>query len=164
MTEHLTEEQRKLVEDNHDLIYEYANENNISIDEYYDVLAIALCDAAIDIYKEKSNYRSFKDLAYDYMWICMTDANYYDMKWEDSVKFIDEAIDYSDYDISELAIDKMSAEKFLNSLSKNEKYIVECLAYGMNSYQISGTMDCTYQSINECINRLKKKAVKYLYY
>lgn len=164
MTEHLTEEQRKLVEDNHDLIYEYAHENNISIDEYYDVLAIALCDAAIDIYKEKTNYKNFKDLAHDYMWIYMTDANYYDMKWEGSVKFTDEETDYSDCDIVELAVSKMSAEEFLNSLNKNEKHIVECLVQGMNSYQISGTMDCTYQNVNECIKRLKKKAIKYMFY
>ena len=43
----LTPEQQKLVTDNHNLIYSLANAKNIDLDEYYDVLAIGLCKAAI---------------------------------------------------------------------------------------------------------------------
>lgn len=42
----LTDEMRKLVEDNHNLIYYYCNTNGLSVDEWYGVLAIALCKAA----------------------------------------------------------------------------------------------------------------------
>ena len=49
----LNDKQRKLVEDNHNLIYFYAKKYNVSLDEYYDTLALALCYAA-------SNYDSSK--------------------------------------------------------------------------------------------------------
>jgi RNA polymerase sigma factor (sigma-70 family) len=43
----LTDEQRRVVADNHNLIYDMLNRNNWSIDEYYDVAAIGLCRAAV---------------------------------------------------------------------------------------------------------------------
>lgn len=39
----LTEEQAKIVEENHNLIYWYAHLTGISLEEYYDLLAIELC-------------------------------------------------------------------------------------------------------------------------
>lgn len=42
----LTDSERKLVEENHNLIYKFAVDSKIDADEYYDVLAIGLCTAA----------------------------------------------------------------------------------------------------------------------
>ena len=47
MTPRLNDEQRKLVEDNHNLIYTFMRSHGLEIEEWYDVLAIALCKAAI---------------------------------------------------------------------------------------------------------------------
>lgn len=43
----LTNEQQKLVSDNHNLIYAYARKHNLDLDEYYGILAIGLCKAAL---------------------------------------------------------------------------------------------------------------------
>lgn len=45
--EHLTPQQQKLVEDNHNLIYSLAYKKNINLDEFYGDLAIGLCKAAL---------------------------------------------------------------------------------------------------------------------
>lgn len=44
---HLTPEQQKLVADNHNLIYSFAYKYKIDVGEYYDVLALGLCKAAM---------------------------------------------------------------------------------------------------------------------
>ena len=44
----MTEEQKKLVEDNHNLIYFTIHKYNLDIEEYYDIFALALCRAAIN--------------------------------------------------------------------------------------------------------------------
>ena len=44
---HLTPEQQKLAADNHNLIYSFAVKNKIDVVEYYDVLALGLCKAAL---------------------------------------------------------------------------------------------------------------------
>ena len=41
----MTEEQRKLVEDNHNLIYSFLQKYHLTIDEYYGLAAIGLCKA-----------------------------------------------------------------------------------------------------------------------
>lgn len=41
----LNEQQRKLVEDNHSLIYGYAHSRDIDLEEWYGILAIELCEA-----------------------------------------------------------------------------------------------------------------------
>ena len=49
----MNDEQRKLVEDNHNLIYAILHKYNLPIDEFYDVAAIGLCKAAITFDAEK---------------------------------------------------------------------------------------------------------------
>lgn len=51
----ITEERQKLVEENHNLIYHMCRKYNLSIEEYYDILAIALCKAAI-AYDKNTGY------------------------------------------------------------------------------------------------------------
>ena len=52
----LNDEQRKLVADNHKLIYFYAHKHNVDVDEYYDLLALALCQAAYNYDKTKGAF------------------------------------------------------------------------------------------------------------
>ena len=44
----MTEEQKKLVEDNHNLIYFMIHKYNLDIEEYYDIFALSLYKAAIN--------------------------------------------------------------------------------------------------------------------
>ena len=60
----LSPEQQKLVEDNHNLIYSFAHSRRLKLEQYYDVLAICLCNAACDYEKNKGE---FSTLAYKYM-------------------------------------------------------------------------------------------------
>lgn len=53
----LNNEQRELVEKNHNLIYQFLIDNNLSHDEYYDIVAIGLCNAAM-------KYDSSKGIAF----------------------------------------------------------------------------------------------------
>lgn len=55
----MTAEQQKLAEENHNLIYGYAEQNDIDLDEYYDVLAIGLCKAAIRYNENKGKFSTF---------------------------------------------------------------------------------------------------------
>lgn len=58
----LTEEERKLVENNHDLIYMLADCLELDIDEYYGLLAISLCHAA-QKYKTRNYAYGFAEFA-----------------------------------------------------------------------------------------------------
>ena len=62
----LDEKQKKLVEENHSLIYSFAHSHNLPLDEYYDILAIALCKAGMT-FKPELGY-AFSTYAYKIMW------------------------------------------------------------------------------------------------
>lgn len=55
----LSKEQQRLVEDNHLLIYHMLNKMKLSIDEYYDVAAIAIVKAALAYKEQKGKFSSF---------------------------------------------------------------------------------------------------------
>lgn len=60
----LTDEQRKLVEDNEHLIYGFIHKYNLPVDEFYDLCAIGLCEAA-----RKYNIKKGAFSTYAYMWM-----------------------------------------------------------------------------------------------
>ena len=62
----LDEKQKKLVEENHSLIYSFAHSHNLPLDEYYDILAIALCKAGMTFKPELGH--AFSTYAYKIMW------------------------------------------------------------------------------------------------
>lgn len=49
----LTDSQKILVEDNHNLIYHVCKKLHLNLDEYYDVLALSLCKAAVKFKPDK---------------------------------------------------------------------------------------------------------------
>ena len=55
----LDDKQRQLVSDNHSLIYSYAKSKNLYLDEYYDLLAIALCKAAKSFDESRTKFSTF---------------------------------------------------------------------------------------------------------
>ena len=55
----ITEEQKKLAEENHNLIYRFLSKYNLSIDDYYDIAAIGLCKAAMTFDKSKSKFSTY---------------------------------------------------------------------------------------------------------
>ena len=62
MTGRLNEEQQKMVEENHDLIYRFMHKYHLSendITDWYGELAIALCEAALS-YTDKCGVEFYK--------------------------------------------------------------------------------------------------------
>lgn len=60
----MTDEQKKLAEDNLNLVYYYMNQHKLDYETYYDILCIKLCEAA-KVYDETMGYQ-FSSLAYKY--------------------------------------------------------------------------------------------------
>lgn len=78
----LTNEEKKLVEDNHDIIYKVVESLGADIDEYYDVFAINLCHSA-QRYSSKKYFCSFEEFAA----ICMI-YEYIDCEYKNKNKML----------------------------------------------------------------------------
>ena len=60
----LNQQQQQLVADNHNLIYSYIDSNNLDVEEHYDILAIALCRAALLYDESKGKFSTFAYAAF----------------------------------------------------------------------------------------------------
>ena len=118
MSVQLTDIQKKLIEDNHNLIYRYAALHKIDVNEYYDVLAIGLCKAAIAYNSDKSQFSTF---AYQKMggeisgvWKKLKQRNNILSRVQKEYKVETENIDY----------DKIPMREFINQLQGLKKQVL----------------------------------------
>lgn len=61
----LTEEQSQVVADNHNLIYWYINMKKLDPNEYYDLLAIELCNTAMKYNPDRGSFATYFKLRAD---------------------------------------------------------------------------------------------------
>lgn len=61
----IKEEIKKMVEENHNLIYSYCYKNNLSIDDYYGVLAETLCRVCEKFNKDRGSLSTFIYKSFD---------------------------------------------------------------------------------------------------
>lgn len=52
----MTDYQRQLVTDNHNLIYRFLQKEKLNMEDWYDLAAIGMCKAAKHLMKERPNF------------------------------------------------------------------------------------------------------------
>lgn len=172
----LTEEQRELASKNHNLIYWFANKNNISIDDFYDVLAIGLCKAARAFDDDKGEFSTFACK-------CMKNELYMHLKSARRQCVIPrEIVLYGDAPIKENGLfgsetlfdiipDKDSSKRMScaimlkelhNTLGHKEKMVFELMLSGMKHREIADMMNCKRQNVTRYVKNIRMKANAYM--
>lgn len=168
----LTPEQRKLVEDNEKLIYEFARKYNLSLDVYYGILAIELCRAAMDY--DPSMGFTFCTLAFKYM----QNGFYKDYRANNVEKrtcsceklFLDARID--DMDFSEVVgsnkddpyvlIEGSTLLHDLYSICKSDKdfALIDYLIKGYSYEEIAKAFKTSRQNVYQRLGRIRLRYVQ----
>lgn len=168
----LTEEQRKFVEDNHNLIYAFAKKNELDLEEYYDILAISLCKAALSFDPDRGF--SFSTYAYK----SMKNACY--MHWRHeyiaksaipSTLMISYNAPITDEQYSKDIIDQLNAifgayeldpikiefKEFLSGLQEKEKIILCSSLYGYTQDVLASKFGVSQSEISRIRKRLLQR-------
>ena len=172
----LTTEQQKLVEQNHNLIYDFAKRKNLNIEEYYDILAIGLCKAAQIYNPEKGELSTIANTCMNNeMIVYYRDINKKGNVPEEiivsgnkeigsnnieNITIFDTISD--DYNISDDVVNKVMCSSLIDSLTNKEKIVVECIMNGFTQKQISEKLNCSQQNVYHMILKIRKKCKKYL--
>lgn len=175
--ESLNEKQQKLVTENHNLIYGYAHQKNLLIDDYYDILAIGLCNAA-KAYDE--NKGKFSTIAYRCMEnelrshrnsehkkssipheliISYNAPTSYDYVNNRDI-FLENFLDLKSYN------DMMYATMFPeieNMLTNRENVVIKLLQDGFSHSEIAEKLGCHRSNITYFVGRIRDKVNRYLY-
>lgn len=172
----MTDEQRKLVEDNHNLIYSCLRKNGWWVEEYYDVAAIALCNAAM-------NYNPDHETDFPiYAYSCMMHAVFkvidrtnrlkrippnmitsynkemYDNEHGEIVEYLESF--HSTDNVENDSILRVSVDEFMNSdkLSDRDRDICKLFILGYNHTEIAKMYGCSRQNVS----MIKMKFKRYL--
>lgn len=147
----LTEEQRKIVEDNHNLIYGYCYKYNLNVEEYYGDLAIALCEAAQTYKEEKSKFTTYVYLKFGttikYLLRNQEKDRY---KANYNIIGLDEKISIENPNISDI-----SADLIIDDVTNNND-VGKLLLQGYNQSEIGKILHYSQASIFRRIKKLRK--------
>ena len=183
-TQPLTTEQQLLAEENHNLIYSFAQYKNLSLEEYYDILAIGLCQAARAYDETKGK---FSTLAYNCMYhayclecnrnnrqciipndkllyyesdLCNSSCNdFYDS--DNHASYVDYELKnhYSDYD---KVMDEMLLSNLIGLLNEKEKSVYEYMMDGLTQKKIAEKMGWSPQNVSLQLQKIRGKWRRYL--
>lgn len=166
----ITPEQQKLAEENHRLIYEFIKIHQLDKEEYYDLLAISLCKAAIHYNKEYafSTY-AFKIMLND---LRMTYRNkiatkrvpdYMIKSFSDSIEYgsKDETFEYettikSWHNTENEALLKVSIEEYMKTIPLRDRKVLIMRMNGYDYQYIADQIGISRALVNRIVNRLKK--------
>lgn len=173
----LTAKQQELIEENHNLIYKFASEKKLNIDDYYDILVIGLCIAAT-IYDEKKG--KFSTVAYR----CMN--NKLNDYWRhkniqsaipesmifsyDTPKDLDESNNNkgcqnafsNNCSAQDIVITKMMKETLINMLTKREQEVAKLILSDIRQLDIAEMLNCSRQNVAAIVKTIRKKWINYL--
>lgn len=149
----LTKEQQDLVTKNHNLIYWFAQKQNLDIDSYYDILANGLIKAAQKYDCNKGGFST-------YAFYCMK-SELFNYNRSQNVKFkFNESLVY-DPEIAIKIVDKIRYEEFVSTLSKKEKIVLQSVLDGYSLNEISEQMSSSRKSASKSIERIRCKFLRF---
>lgn len=154
----MTEQQKQLATDNHNLIYSFLTKYNLDAEEYYDLAAIGLCQAA-------KTYRNHIARFSTYAYRCMFNILSKEWKRKQNVGIIpehlissynckitnenDELVEYveyipSDFDLEYTSLLKVSVATTIKKLGLSERdlLIFELSQAGYNHTEIGKLVGC----------------------
>ena len=172
----LTEEQKKMVEDNHGLIMWYLNENDLPYEEYYDICAIAMCRAAIRFNPENGvQFSTYATKAME------NEIKSYHRNKHASVRnnhsrrvsLSTQVRSYDDNEkltLSDVIADSgfggkspediVMSRSFTCSLTEREAMVVQMVIDGYTYREIGAEIGCTHQNVHRIMSKAKEKLRK----
>lgn len=180
----LNSKQQRLVEENHNLIYGFAQKKKLEVDEVYDILALGLCRAALTYDEEKSSFSTWA-------FMCMSsDLNAYfnrqkmhkrklpegvtKVYLDQPIKNADNPVQSNEATIGEFTVapsvlmtevceGKIIAEQLLNLLEESEQEIVKHKLNGLSDQEVGNIMGCGSANINYHIQKIRRKWNRFYY-
>ena len=165
----LTENQSKLVEQNHNLIYGFARKYNLDIEEWYGILALALCKAALAFDDKKAKFSTLYYLCASQM------VEVERRKWrtqkripKESCISLDEPLDDTDLTLKTCLADtridfvkdlelKDQLSTLLKTLSDRDKKILKLIQLEVPQEIIGKIVGMPQSSVSRKLNQLRKK-------
>ena len=158
----LTKEQQKLVEENHNLIYSFCYKYNLDIEEWYDIFAIALCEAIKKWDNTRSNLSTFVYVKFKTTML---------MEYRNSKalkrgrEFTNISIDNETFtleiedtkNIENNVVDKIVSQEKIKTLKHSDQKLLLMRLKGYNQKEIAEKMGVSQPSISRRFKHIEKR-------
>ena len=148
----MTDEHKKLVEDNHNLIYWYCNLKHLDVEEYYDLLAIELCKSAVKFNSDKSSFSTFFKVNADNMLI----NEYVKTKRQKRIHYDGEYEESKNEDVTKTE-DILLLLSLEQVLGKEDFYIMRMKIDGLTQNEIAMSLGVSQSYVSQSIKRIRKE-------
>ena len=166
----LTEEQRELVNNNIGLVKKFIEKKRLKYDDWYDLMCIALCEAAITFNPEKGKFSTHafwkmqQKLTHE-----VAHLNTNKRGNGSNPKRLDQTVrvDNEDYTLAELVASEDNVEEsavlrknmadMMKRLTKTEQIIAAELANGTTQKEIGAKMGLSQQAINAYVKLMRSR-------
>ena len=166
----MTEKQKQLATENHNLIYWYIHKKNLNVDVWYDIFAIALCKAVMGYDDSKNN--KFSSYAVAVM------ENEYNMECRKSIAkrrtcdklvSLDEAVQSNDTSTGKnttrheyitnglTAWDEVIPYNISELLNQRQLLVVKFRLLGYTQCEIADRLKCSQPQINRLLQQIRTK-------
>lgn len=160
--------QRKLVEDNHKLIYSFLQRHNLPLDaeeDWYGTAALGLCRAAVLYDSDKG---AFSTYAYQAMLMSVREVVRSKNKDIQATYYLDSPIPLTDMFLLDIIPDNDDVTKYVDTLSivkktydkmsaRNKEVIALAIGKGMKYNAIGARLGITRQGVSRIVNRFRKR-------
>lgn len=167
----MTQEQQKLVEDNHNLIYHFLRKYKLEHDKWYDMAAIGLCKAAISYDESISKFSTYaykvmlntvfkeKNKEFKLSAIPKHKLSYYDEEYtyknDEYITFFDTL--HSCDNTESQAIFNIRLHNFMNNITEKERQVLHLTIKGYLQREIGEIMGYSQTHIGRITNRMLNK-------
>ena len=153
----LNDEQKLLAEQHHNLIYSFLNKRGMKIDDWYDVLAIALCNAVLKYKPEKGKFSKYAFRAFD-------NAVKMEMRKNNSKKRNAEVVSIeniwnlgTEFDLEEMVLENVNIAGKLNSMDIKTAKVLNLYAKNKTQEQIAKELGISQAQVSRILNKLKRR-------
>jgi len=161
----MTEEQKKLIEDNINLVYKFCHSKGLKDEDDIAEMVLFLCEHINSYDPSRGAFSTFC-----YTWLRSGYSKIMNYKYSlmRSPKVFTEIHRINSYDDSEIDIldenselqyidNNIDLEKFINSLDDNYRFVVEMTLLGYTQKEIADMRGTTRQSINQLLQYIQLK-------
>lgn len=166
----MTEKSKKIVEENHNLIYGFMNKEHLAMDEWYDICAIGLCKAAESYNNEKNAVfatyayscmknevnHALRDLYAEKRGCNTTESSFEQINEEYGTEVHFENAAYTP-SVEEICMMNNIYEKVLQGLSPREQKIMNLCKAGYNNKEISEILGCNTREIGFTMQSIRMR-------
>lgn len=161
----LNTEQQKLVEENHNLIYSYAKQYNLDLEEWYGVLALSLCYAAYKFDENTAKFSTFYYVVANSRVGCVIRDRKAMKRVPDGICIsIEEPLNDSDLTLADTIKDnqssvynKLEIREVFDNLENLDKRIILMRLCGMTQKKISSSLGISQSTISRRLIAIKDK-------